>query len=301
MAKLNKRRMAKLSSDGGLILVWNSCWKSRIQAKQTTSRHQIAGSLRFVKDMVYLFVGKHTLPRKLQSNWGPQLPSSMQNYCAKEQGECTQIVISQTWTRLHFHELRYDAIGAKEVWCASASSGLDKRQCTVQLTIFADGVPRVRPTIIFRGKGKRISANEKSSWDRRVNLMFQPKAWCDESVMKVWVEHKWGNVFTDPPRAGSSGKILVADVQRAQQTNEVKKILQKKKTLLINVPPGSTSRVQPLGVSLNKPFKNAVKIQFEKNLQENLTMYVRRQDISIRASAAVDNMGWKWMGWSLLQ
>ena len=85
----------------------------------------------------------------------------------------------------------YDATGAKEVWCASASSGLDKRQCTVQLTIFANGVPRVRPTIIFRGKGKRISANEKSCWDRRVNVMFQPKVWCDESVMKVWVEHKW--------------------------------------------------------------------------------------------------------------
>ena len=76
-----------------------------------------------------------------------------------------------------------------------------------------------------------------------------------------------------PPRAGSSGKILVADVHRAQQTNEVKKLLQKKKTLLINVPPGCTSRVQLLDVSVNKPFKNAVKIQFEKHLQENLTMY----------------------------
>ena len=27
-------------------------------------------------------------------------------------------------------------------------------------------------------------------------------------------------------------------------------------------------------MSVNKPFKNAVKIQFEKHLQENLTMYV---------------------------
>ena len=44
----------------------------------------------------------------------------------------------------------YDSTGAKEVWCSNASSGLDKRQCTVHLTIFADGVSRVRPTIIFR-------------------------------------------------------------------------------------------------------------------------------------------------------
>ena len=35
----------------------------------------------------------------------------------------------------------YDDTGATEIWCASAASGLDKRQCTVQLTAFADGVP----------------------------------------------------------------------------------------------------------------------------------------------------------------
>ena len=99
--------------------------------------------------------------------------------------------MGQTPLPFVFHDGRsYDTTKAKEVWCASASSGLDKQQCTVQLTIFADGVPQVRPTIILCGKGNRISANEKSCWDRRVNVMFQPKAWCDESVMKVWVEHE---------------------------------------------------------------------------------------------------------------
>ena len=69
------------------------------------------------------------------------------------------------------------------------------------------------------------------------------------------MEHEWENVFTNPPRSGSSGKILVADVHRAQQTNEVRNLLQKKKTLLISVPPGCTSRVQLLDVSVNIPSK----------------------------------------------
>ena len=60
-------------------------------------------------------------------------------------------------------------------------------------------------------------------------------------VMKVWVQLKWVNMLTNPPQSGSSGKILVADVHHAQQTNEVKKLLQKKKTLLIKVPPRCTS------------------------------------------------------------
>ena len=40
-------------------------------------------------------------------------------------------------------------------------SGLDKRQSTVELTLFADGEPRVKPLLIFRGKGKCITLNEK--------------------------------------------------------------------------------------------------------------------------------------------
>ena len=43
--------------------------------------------------------------------------------------------------------------GVKEVWAQSGQSSLGKRQVTVQLTVFADGVDRVRPTVIFQGKG----------------------------------------------------------------------------------------------------------------------------------------------------
>ena len=85
---------------------------------------------------------------------------------------------------------------------------------------------------------------------------------------------EWGNVFTNPLSTGSSGKILVADMHTAQQTDAVKRLLVNKKTFLVNVPPGCTSRVQPLDVSVNKPFKNRVREQFEKHLDENLDRYV---------------------------
>ena len=55
----------------------------------------------------------------------------------------------------------YADTGDKTVWVRGGASGLDKRQCTVQLTVFADGEPRVRPLLIFRGLGKRISLREK--------------------------------------------------------------------------------------------------------------------------------------------
>ena len=88
--------------------------------------------------------------------------------------------------------------GSSEVWCVSGSSGLDKRQCSVQLTIFADGVPSVRPLVIFRGKGLRITREEQEAWDRIVQVAFQPKAWCDKSRMKKWILEQWGNIFINP-------------------------------------------------------------------------------------------------------
>ena len=69
-----------------------------------------------------------------------------------------------------------DKKGVKEVWAQSGQSSLDKRQATVQLTVFADGVDRVIPTVIFRGKGLRISAKEKQSYDRQAKVMYQKKS-----------------------------------------------------------------------------------------------------------------------------
>ena len=39
--------------------------------------------------------------------------------------------------------------GDRTVWVIGGASGLDKRQCTAQLTVFADGEPRVKPFADF--------------------------------------------------------------------------------------------------------------------------------------------------------
>ena len=80
-------------------------------------------------------------------------------------------------------------------------------QCSVQLTIFADGVARVRPLVIFRGKGLRITRKEQEAWDRRVQVAFRPKAWCDESMVKKWRSEQWGNIFINPQRLAQLEKF----------------------------------------------------------------------------------------------
>ena len=52
---------------------------------------------------------------------------------------------------------------SEKVWIAQPGSGLDKRQCTLQIMKRAEG-EQPRLAIIFRGKGKRISDDEKLAW-----------------------------------------------------------------------------------------------------------------------------------------
>ena len=78
----------------------------------------------------------------------------------------------------------YETTNSSMVWVRGQASGLEKRQCTAQLTIFADGEPRVKPLLIFRGKGKRIGLRERLQYYRRVSVQFQSNAWCDGVMME---------------------------------------------------------------------------------------------------------------------
>ena len=168
----------------------------------------------------------------------------------------------------------YDKKGEKKVWAQSGQSGLDKRQVTIQLTVFADGVDRVRSTVIFRGKSLRISAKEKQSYDLRVKFMHHEKAWCDRKIMKQWISIEWANSFKNPISQNSDWKILIADVRHTQQSDSVKQLLKKHKTSPVNVRPSCKSRVQVVDVLINKKFKEEVRSFFEDHLDRNLDQYV---------------------------
>ena len=158
--------------------------------------------------------------------------------------------------------------GESSVWVRGGGSGLDKRQCTVQLTLFANGENYVKPMIIFRGTGKRIPFSERVTYDKKVVVRFQQNAWCDEEVMKFWVTHCWKPACNGPMH-------LILDVHRAQTTEDVQMMLKKEcNTDVTYVPGGCTSLVQPVDVTFNRPFKTIVEQLATKHMQENLDAYV---------------------------
>ena len=170
-------------------------------------------------------------------------------------------------------EQGYNKMGEKTVWHRGAAFGLDKRQCTVQLTIFTDGEARIPPLLIFRGKGLRISQAEKTKYDRRVRVQFQENTWCDEDRMLHWVNHMWKCPFS--PNA-EKPMLLIADLHKAQKTTKVLNALEACKTTVVLVPPGCTNLVQPLDVVVNAKFKQTVDRLQTKHMQQNLDQYVNK-------------------------
>lgn len=67
------------------------------------------------------------------------------------------------------------------MWVSLPSSGLDKRQATLQLCIRAEGEQNVKPAIVFRGKGN-MRADEKAEYDEGVDGYFQSCEWMDSEI-----------------------------------------------------------------------------------------------------------------------
>ena len=80
----------------------------------------------------------------------------------------------------------YEEKGTDRVWIKQNQPGLEKRFCSLQLA-FRPGPKQPKPTCIFRGQGKRITEIEKASWDTRVHVMFQQKAWADREFSNNWL------------------------------------------------------------------------------------------------------------------
>ena len=74
-----------------------------------------------------------------------------------------------------------------KVWISQPGSGLGKRQCTLQVCFRPVG-KQPKLAIIFRGKGKRISTQEKETWHKGVDVYFQENAWADTDFSVAWAK-----------------------------------------------------------------------------------------------------------------
>jgi hypothetical protein len=85
----------------------------------------------------------------------------------------------------------YESKGAKTVFQKESRSGWDKRQCTLQVAAYGDGIQRCRPLLIFHGaeKGDSRRTAEVRRYHPDVEVLWNPKAWANEKTMLYWIKH----------------------------------------------------------------------------------------------------------------
>ena len=106
----------------------------------------------------------------------------------------------------------------EKVWISQPGSGLDKRQCTVQICFCPTG-PHQKLAIIFRGTSKRISDDEIQTWHLDVELYFQQKAWVDTKFSCDWAK----NALKQTRQTISSLFYFVITSQLSAQTSSKRK------------------------------------------------------------------------------
>ena len=130
------------------------------------------------------------------------------------------------------------------------TTGYEKNRVTVVLACCGDG-SKIKPIVIFKRKNVPKINNQ-----HRVVVLAQQKGWMDSEQMKVWIEKAWRRQLAGLGRRKS---LLVYDAFEAHVTDTVKAAFKRENTDLAVIPGGLTSILQPLDVSLNKPFKDGVR------------------------------------------
>jgi len=202
-------------------------------------------------------------------------------------------IVNMDQTPLPFEYLSgktYALKGDKTIWAKSLRSGWDKRQATLVLTVFADGIGRVKPLIIFKGTDKlqlqeTYYGEERKQYDPRVVVWFNPKGYSNTQTTLQWIQELLIpalNPAGSGPRMWTGGPsllqtlpndklqpaILALDAARFHHTSEVLSLLKESDITPSLIPGGCTSLIQVIDVSVNRPLKQIIQDELDTVLEK---------------------------------
>ena len=244
--------------------------RRRTNKKQQTSIEKIVVIQEFHRELRKAVQSKRRRSPSFDKKWGRWLPTNRWN------------VDQVPLPFINEQETTYADKGSRAVWVAQPSSGLDKRQATLQLMIRAEGEQTVKPTVVFRGAGK-VSSAEVEEYDKRVHVLFQKNAWMDEATNMKWVNEVLIPGISDK----KNENILFADNVSFQLLEGFHQVCRKKANMIVYMlPPNQTDKVQPIdqgeGYLMKKKIGECLDswLENEKNLEEwNSTISAKKRRV----------------------
>ena len=139
---------------------------------------------------------------------------------------------------------------------STPGSGLDKRQCTLQVC-FSPEDTHAGIAVIFKESGKRIGEDEKESYHKGVNVYWQKNAWADTDVSVEWVKNTLRNAVDIG--CADSEFVLFCDNLNAQANPQVQEAVRSLDGIVWYGVPNVTHIWQPVDSGFGQMLKTAVK------------------------------------------
>ena len=112
---------------------------------------------------------------------------------------------------------------------------------------------------MYSGKTDRTVRNLKAP--EGFVIVTQEKAWMDEELMLRWIKDIW---MKHVKKISGGESILCLDAFSAHTSEAVATEFERQKVHTVVIPGGCTSILQPLDVSLNKPFKGILRRHWQQ-------------------------------------
>ncbi|RFU34110.1 hypothetical protein B7463_g2199, partial [Scytalidium lignicola] len=164
----------------------------------------------------------------------------------------------------HLDGYSYDMTGARTVSRHTDQSRWNKHQATLILYIFADGIQRIKPKLIFYGTTRpsgQIYNKEKHLYHPGVTVEFNLTAYNNEELFMQWIDEEL------IPTANQNDTLLVMDVATFHKTDLILERLKSANITTALIPPGCTSFLQPLDTAVNGPFKQWLREESDQYME----------------------------------
>jgi hypothetical protein len=185
------------------------------------------------------------------------------------------------------------------------TSGLEKRQATLQLWICADEHGQhVKPSIIFRGgrtaRSKLPWPEEKALYDTlpQIRVAFQSNAWADE----IFCEEEIFKVAMDMRMAGVEGEIMIGmDNHSAQRTENMLGIYTSLGLMPIFTAANCTDCISPVDHHIGRHIQKHMGRSYTRAIQENPEIWIASsaeveiEDAACRSAMARRMLMAQWM------
>ncbi|XP_077484191.1 zwilch kinetochore protein isoform X3 [Amblyomma americanum] len=177
--------------------------------------------------------------------------------------------------------------GKKSVFVRT--TGAERQRFTVMLCVTADGW-KLPPYVILKRK-----TIPKGVFPKGIVVCAQEKGWMDDELVLGWVKSVWEK---RPGAMLARRSLLVLDSFRGHLTGRVRERLRGIRTDMAVIPGGFTGMLQPLDVSVNRPFK----VEFRRQYSEMMANGNHDETPTGRLKRAVlaTVLGWILSAWNFV-